>query len=70
MDVDEFEDHSLSRILTPERVACLQVLECLVPLASGQVGHTYAQSIRLRDPIVELFRFLNRRSVGSAPFTA
>jgi hypothetical protein len=70
MDVDEFEDHNLSRILAPERVACLRVLECLVPLGNRHVIYSYARTIRIRDPIVELFSFLNRHSVGLGPFTA
>lgn len=66
MDAAEFEDRDLSDVLTPARVACLRVLEC-VAVAEGLVGYSYEQSIRLRDPIVALFAFLNKHTVGPVP---
>lgn len=63
MEAAEFQDPNLSDVLTPARVACLRVLEC-VAVAEGLVGYSYEQSTRLRDPIVALFAFLNKHTVG------
>ncbi|KAK1830986.1 hypothetical protein QBC39DRAFT_409023, partial [Podospora conica] len=73
LEVDEFGFADLwtglDDTLTPERVAHLRVLECLVPLANRIVGNPYVRSLRLRDSIVALFKFLNRHKDIAAEAT-